>query len=404
MAVGISTTANVTVSSVTFGAQVLAPQQQVAADGVRSETWSLTSPNPGTANVTVTLSGAAPVIAGATTFAGRRPGQPDHRRHRSGDQNTASNAASFVTNGTEAKDGMFGTIVISPASQTGAITTQGSVDTVVADNRWSTSTGSIRGAGSTRIGWTGANLSLNSGIVWRWTNVGGLVSHAFTWLALKAGTVAPPPNTAPTANPGGPYSVTEDGSLTLSGSGTDADNDSLSYSWDVNGDGTYGDATGANPTLSAAQRDALGLDDGPASFSVRVQVSDAKATTTSPATALNITNTAPNATVSNGGPVDEGSTATVAFSNVDRSVRGRHRRRPPLRLRLRQRRHLRGRRARPTPPRPRRPRRRCRRPSSPTAPARARSRMLVIDKDGGAHSTRPRSRSTTSPRPPSSQA
>ena len=364
MAVGISTTANVTVSAVTFGAQVLTRQQQVAADGVRSETWSLTAPNPGTANVTVTLSGAAPVIAGATSFAGVDQFSPIIVGSF-GNQNAAANSASFVTNGTVQKDGMFGTIVISPASQTGDITTQGSVDLVVADNRWSTSTGTIRGAGSTRIGWTGANMSQNSGIVWRWTNVGGLVPYAFTWLALKSTTgntppavntptatnitqtgatlggnmgstggsaiiargvvycrcanpvvggagvtqlnattsdaigpytvnasgltasteytyrafatnglgtgysataqftTAAPPNTPPTANAGGPYSVAEGNSLTLSGSGTDADGDPLTYSWDVNGDGTYGDATGASPTLNTTQLDALGLDDGP---------------------------------------------------------------------------------------------------------------------------------------------
>ena len=59
-----------TVSGVTFGAQVLTRQLEAAADGARSEIWTLTAPNAGTANVTVTLSGAAPVIAGASTFTG----------------------------------------------------------------------------------------------------------------------------------------------------------------------------------------------------------------------------------------------------------------------------------------------------------------------------------------------
>ena len=221
LAVGISTTENVTVSSVTFGAQVLARQQQVAADGVRSETWSLTSPNPGTANVVVTLSGAAPVIAGATAFAGVDQVSPIIAGSF-GSQNVAGNSASFVTNNTVAKDGMFGTIVISPASQTGDITTQGSVDLVVADNRWATSTGTIRGAGSTRIGWTGANMSQNSGIVWRWTNVGGLVPYAFSWLALKASTGSTPPTVnAPTATAITQTGATLGGTMTATGGATE---------------------------------------------------------------------------------------------------------------------------------------------------------------------------------------
>ena len=129
-------------------------------------------------------------------------------------------------------------------------------------------------------------------------------------------TTAAPPNQVPTANAGGPYTVNEGTSLTLSGSGTDGDSDPLTYSWDVNGDGTYGDATGANPTLTVAQRNTLGINDGPTTFSVRLRVSDGKATTTSNATTLTVTNTVPDATVSNGGPVDEGSTTTVSFSNV----------------------------------------------------------------------------------------
>src|SRR5689334_19063827 len=47
LAVGISTTSNVTVSSVSFGPQQLARQESVNVGGVRSETWTLTAPNTG---------------------------------------------------------------------------------------------------------------------------------------------------------------------------------------------------------------------------------------------------------------------------------------------------------------------------------------------------------------------
>ena len=416
LAVGISTTANVTVSAVSFGAQVLTRQQQVAAGGVRSETWTLVAPNAGTANVIVTLSGPAPIIAGAVSYAGVDQITPIITSATGFQDNTSGNSASFVTSGTVAKDGMFGTIVISPVANTsGEIFTQGSTDLVVADNRWATSTGTIRGAGSTRSGWTGANMSLNSGIVWRWQRIDGIIPYAFSWVALKASTGNTPPavssptatsigqtsatlggnlgstggspitargvvycqcddpvlggagvtdapaalsqntgpftvgvsgltaarsytfrayatnalgtgysatatfdtlNTPPTASAGGPYTAAEGNSLTLDGSGTDANGDALTYSWDVNGDGTYGDASGASPTLNRAARESLGINDGPATFNVRVQVSDGKDTTTSAAATLNVVNAAPDATAGNGGPVNEGSTGTVAFTNV----------------------------------------------------------------------------------------
>jgi hypothetical protein len=416
LTVGISTTANVTVSSVNFGAQVLTRQQQVTGGGLRSETWTLVAPNVGTANVIVTLSGPAPVIAGAVSYAGVDQIAPVIIGSTGFQDNTPANAASFVTNGTVAQDGMFGTIVISPVSQTsGEIFTQGSTDLVVADNRWATSTGTIRGAGSTRSGWTGANMSVNSGIVWRWQRIDGIIPYAFSWVALRASTGNTPPavntptatsigqtsatlggtlgatggspitargvvvcqcadpvlggagvtdvpaalsqntgpftvgvsgltasrtytfrayatnalgtgysatatfdtlNTPPTANAGGPYTANEGSALTLSGSGADADGDALTYSWDVNGDGTYGDATGAGPTLNRAAREALGINDGPATFNVRVRVSDGKDATTSAAATLNVPNTVPDATVANGGPVNEGSTGTVSFTNV----------------------------------------------------------------------------------------
>ena len=123
-------------------------------------------------------------------------------------------------------------------------------------------------------------------------------------------------NTPPTANAGGPYTAAEGSSLTLSGSGTDANGDALTYSWDINGDGTYGDATGASPTLNRAAREALGINDGPATFNVRLRVSDGRDTTTSAATSLSVPNAVPDATVTNGGPVNEGSTGTVSFTNV----------------------------------------------------------------------------------------
>jgi hypothetical protein len=86
-------------------------------------------------------------------------------------------------------------------------------------------------------------------------------------MTLDAGDVAP------SVSAGGPYNVNEGSSLTLSAAASDLAGYSLTYSWDINGDGIFGDATGRNPTISWAKLVALGVDyDG--TFTVRVMVSD----------------------------------------------------------------------------------------------------------------------------------
>jgi hypothetical protein len=74
-----------------------------------------------------------------------------------------------------------------------------------------------------------------------------------------------PPNAVATANPtSGPAPLT----VQFNGSGSsDPDGDALSYSWDLNGDGTYGDSTAANPSFTYT---AAGT------FSVTLRVTDAR--------------------------------------------------------------------------------------------------------------------------------
>ena len=73
------------------------------------------------------------------------------------------------------------------------------------------------------------------------------------------------------ADAGGPYTITEGDPLTLDGTASLA-GPGATYSWDVNGDGTFGDATGANPTLTWTQLEALGLDgDGHAVHTVTLR-------------------------------------------------------------------------------------------------------------------------------------
>lgn len=83
------------------------------------------------------------------------------------------------------------------------------------------------------------------------------------------------PQDAPTAIASGPYVVIQGDSLTLDASASyDPDlGDVLSYSWDINGDGVFGDALGVQPTLTWAELAALGVQPGE-TYHVRVQVDD----------------------------------------------------------------------------------------------------------------------------------
>ena len=78
----------------------------------------------------------------------------------------------------------------------------------------------------------------------------------------------------PAANAGGAYFLDPGQSLTLDASqSSDPDNLPLSYTWDINGDGRFGDATGVSPTLSWTQLLALGIAPG-TSDQVRVTAND----------------------------------------------------------------------------------------------------------------------------------
>jgi Tol biopolymer transport system component len=95
-------------------------------------------------------------------------------------------------------------------------------------------------------------------------------------------------NHEPTADAGGPYAVQAGDSLNLSGSGSDADNDTLTYSWDLNDDTVFGDAVGATPTLTASQLQALGITSG--SYTISLRVSDGQGGETTSVSTLYVNN------------------------------------------------------------------------------------------------------------------
>lgn len=116
---------------------------------------------------------------------------------------------------------------------------------------------------------------------------------------------------------GGSYSITEGNSVSLTSSASDDDGQSLNYSWDLNGNGVYGDATGQSPTVSWSTLQSYGINDnGPHTIGLRV--SDGYGYSYSSAT-LTVSNAAPTGTISNNGPVNKGSPVTVSLSGSDAS-------------------------------------------------------------------------------------
>jgi hypothetical protein len=128
-------------------------------------------------------------------------------------------------------------------------------------------------------------------------NVGVRVSDNFGGIATATTTltiIALPP----TASAGGPYAIAEGQSLTLAATASDPGGGPLSLSWDINGDGVYGDATGAAPTLTWNQLRALGINNGPALLNVALRVVDTlDLTSTLAFTTVAISNTPPSASI-----------------------------------------------------------------------------------------------------------
>ncbi|MFO7908238.1 MAG: PKD domain-containing protein [Pirellulaceae bacterium] len=127
------------------------------------------------------------------------------------------------------------------------------------------------------------------------------------------------PNDPPVSDPNGPYTVAEGGSLQLDGAGStdpNQDSETLRYKWDLDGNGVYGEASTAHGDENGRFTTYLVGDlDGPAEMNVSLRVIDDGGLEDTAIATIKLTNTAPSATLSNNGPVDEGSTAEVNFSD-----------------------------------------------------------------------------------------
>jgi hypothetical protein len=133
-------------------------------------------------------------------------------------------------------------------------------------------------------------------------------------------------NSPPVANANGPYTVASGGTVLLSSAGSsDPDNDPLTFIWDLDGDGAFGEtgagATNGNETGASPTFNATGLSAGPHQVTLRV-IDPSGAFTDSVAT-VNVTGGAPHvaSTVVNAGTGNTAqrssvTTITVSFDSV----------------------------------------------------------------------------------------
>jgi PKD domain len=127
----------------------------------------------------------------------------------------------------------------------------------------------------------------------------------------------------PTVVTGGPYTIAQGQSLSLSAAGsTDPYGKTLTYSWTINGHA--GAATGVKPTLTWAQLQSFGLDVGAGTFpnAISVTVSDGVVLPYTVATSLTITDTPPTPSIAGlpSGSTPEATALTLTASATDPST------------------------------------------------------------------------------------
>ncbi len=93
-------------------------------------------------------------------------------------------------------------------------------------------------------------------------------------------------NQPPTVDAGGPYTVDEGSTITVSATGSDPDGDPLTYAWDLDNDGVF-ETPGQSVSFSAA------LLDGPDSVTITVQVTDAVGATAVDQAVVTVVNVPP---------------------------------------------------------------------------------------------------------------
>ncbi len=116
-------------------------------------------------------------------------------------------------------------------------------------------------------------------------------------------------NSAPSnVDAGGPYLVAEGSSVIVTATGSDPDGDSLTYAWDLDDNGSF-ETPGQSVTFSA------GTLDGPGSVLIHVQASDPGGLSASDMATVNISNSAPTASLNAPASTNEGVDFPIALVN-----------------------------------------------------------------------------------------
>ena len=122
----------------------------------------------------------------------------------------------------------------------------------------------------------------------------------------------------PTIDAGGPYSAFEGQDVSLNAT-VQNPQPGDTYSWDLNNDGTFGDATGLTPLVTWSTLVSLGIDDGPSSFTATVRGTTTSSTTYEDTTSLTINNLAPWPTANGAGVSVPGAPYTLTLEAADQS-------------------------------------------------------------------------------------
>ena len=151
-----------------------------------------------------------------------------------------------------------------------------------------------------------AMLSLNDSVV-VWSGEGsGDSSGVF---ARQLGAVI--------ANAGSAHVINEGDSVTLNGSNSlNSDGSPLTFSWDLNGDGTYGDVVGENLTVDWVILQSFGIIDN-GTYTIGLQVDDGKGGVDTSTTTITINNKAPVLSTTGSSTVDQNSVYTLNLSVTD---------------------------------------------------------------------------------------
>jgi hypothetical protein len=120
------------------------------------------------------------------------------------------------------------------------------------------------------------------------------------------------PNAPPTVDAGGPYSVNEGSSVTVSATGSDPNGGALTYAWDLDNNGSF-ETSGQSVSFSAA------LLDGPSSYTVKVRATDPGGLSAVSSATVNVTNVAPSVGIPTVSPEPsiEGRTVTAGATFSD---------------------------------------------------------------------------------------